>query len=93
VINPSFLATMPRMSVFKLVLGGFLAVLGSVALKPTSFMDNSAAIAHPLLRRAVSRHGKEQRGLSYPRFRRHPRRGDRVLGFKLLGTDIPERLV
>ena len=55
VINLSFLATMPRMSVFKLVLGGFLAVLGSVALKPTSFMDNSAAIAHPLLQRAVAR--------------------------------------
>ena len=35
-----------------------------IALKPISFMDNSAAIAHPLLRRAVSRHGKEQRGLT-----------------------------
>jgi hypothetical protein len=42
------------MSVLKLVLGGFLAVLGSVAHKPTSSMDNSTAIAHPLLRRAVA---------------------------------------
>lgn len=43
------------MSVFKLVLGGFLAVLGSVALKPTSSMGKSAAIAHPLCKEPFAR--------------------------------------